>query len=351
MDAPPTDIESRRSLEAYLRSAGLLPHGDELTDFRVLGGGVSNKAVLVAFPDGRRWVLKQALPQLRVASEWLSDPARIEREAEGMRVLETLAPPGSITPLRHLDLEHYVLAMDAVAEPHATLKSLLLSGEVSLARIEAFASMLATIHRNSWDQRMLLAPRFSERRFFESLRIAPYYDTSAAREPRATAFLADLIDSTRRRALCLVHGDYSPKNVLVRADGRLVLIDHEVVHWGDPAFDVGFALTHLLSKAHHVKTARTKLSQAATAFARGYLRDMDAAAPWVDGLEAESVRHTLGCLLARVDGRSPLEYLGEVERSHQREVVIGLMARPPATLPDLCDEFVRGVESREAREP
>ena len=106
---------------------------------------------------------------------------------------------------------------------------------------------------------------FDDRSFFESLRLEPYYlytatQVPAGRDVPATSWSRD----TRERRLTLVHGDYSPKNVLVH-DDRLILLDHEVIHWGDPAFDVGFALTHLLSKAHHLPTHREAFARAAAA--------------------------------------------------------------------------------------
>src|SRR5207253_6106542 len=127
-------------------------------------------------------------------------------------------------------------------------------------------------------------------------------ESAAAAVPEAAAFLAPLVDETRARRETLVHGDYSPKNVLVR-DDRLVLLDHEVVHFGDPAFDLGFSLAHLLSKAHHLADRRGDFTQAALLYWRAYAGERQ--------LEPRAVRHTLACLLARVAGRSPLEYLNE----------------------------------------
>jgi aminoglycoside phosphotransferase (APT) family kinase protein len=135
----------------------------------------------------------------------------------------------------------------------------------------------------------------------------------------------------------LVHGDYSPKNVLVH-DGRLVLLDFEVIHWGDPAFDVGFALTHLLSKAHHRPALRPAFLDAARTFWRAY-RD---AGGFAD--EERAVRHTLACLLARAVGRSPLEYLDAEERSHQRRAVGELLPAPPDSIDDLVTAFAEALD-------
>ena len=142
-------------------------------------------------------------------------------------------------------------------------------------------------------------------------------------------------------AITLVHGDYSPKNVLVY-QGRLILLDHEVSHYGDPGFDLGFGFTHLLSKAHHLPQLRGEFAAAALACWRAY-GEVVGAVPWIAALEPRAVRHTLGCLLARVAGRSPLEYLDAAERARQRAVVVELMQAPPSTVAELVAGFVAGL--------
>jgi thiamine kinase-like enzyme len=149
------------------------------------------------------------------------------------------------------------------------------------------------------------------------------------------------VDETRAQSLALVHGDYSPKNVLVYAE-RLVLLDHEVIHWGDPCFDLGFSFTHLLSKAHHVATHRQAFVDAAQFYWQVYVDSVDHLVS-LDGFEPRAVRHTLACLLARVDGRSPLEYLTLDEKDRQRRLVLALMTDPPNTLPDLIHAFHQGL--------
>ena len=142
---------------------------------------------------------------------------------------------------------------------------------------------------------------------------------------------------TRARRITLVHGDYSPKNILVHQN-RLILLDHEVIHFGDPAFDIGFSLTHLLSKAHHLPPHRRAFAAAAGLYWQTYRATLGDLAGFAD-LEQYAVRHTLACLLARVAGRSPLEYLNEAEKRRQQQVVVALMADAPATIAALIEDF------------
>ena len=304
----------------------------------VLAGGVSNRTVLVELPTGEAWVLKQALEKLRVSVDWFSDPERVHREALGLRWLQELAPPGSITPLVFEDHEHHLLAMEAVPEPHENWKTMLLEGQVRDEHVEQFGSLLGEVHRNAHERREELAPIFEDRSFFESLRLEPYYGYTATQVPPAADFLHALVDDTRACRISLTHGDYSPKNILVH-EGRLVLLDHEVIHFGDPAFDLGFSLTHFLSKAHHLPKRRAAFAKAANLYWWTYLRAVGEA-DWIGDLEPRAVRHTLGCLLGRVAGRSPLEYLDEEERLCQKEAVLALMSRTPTTVPEFVEGFI-----------
>ena len=338
----PLDIESPPALIAYLRRAGWLA-ADETPAVRVLAGGVSNRTVWVGRASGEAWVLKQALPKLRVPVDWFSSPARIGREALGLRWLGQLLPPGAVPRLVFEDLAPHLLAMTAVPEPHENWKLALLAGRLEAGLVGQCAGLLAAIHREAAKRTRELKPIFADRAYFESLRLEPYFGYAATQFFSAAKFLQRLIADTRRCALTLVHGDFSPKNLLIH-DGRLVLLDHEVIHWGDPTFDVGFVLTHFLSKAHHLPAQRRAFAEAARALWRTYRAEVGGLAASPD-FEPRAVRQTLGCLLARVAGRSPLEYLDAAERTGQREAVLRLLNEPPSTLHELIRQFIACLPS------
>lgn len=331
------DIERPGELTTHLKQAGHVSSDKEMS-VTILVGGVSNRTVLLTHSSGETWVVKQALPKLRVEVDWFSDPERIHREALGLRWLETLASPGTITPFLFEDHENHLLAMEAVPDPHENWKRMLLEGRLRTDHVEQFARLLGTIHRGGYAHRDEAAKAFHDRSFFESLRLEPYYGYSAEQVPEAADFLRTLIEETRSHQDTLVHGDYSPKNVLVNEE-QLVLLDHEVIHFGDPAFDLGFSLTHFMSKANHLPNQRDDFANAARLHWATYFEEVGNL-PWAQNLEERVVRHTLGCLLARVDGRSPLEYLGEKEASSQRETVLALMHDPPGSVPGLVDSFL-----------
>src|SRR3712207_3234817 len=162
------DIEQPGALLSYLRGTGRIGVEEDPV-VRVLAGGISNRTALVRRPTGEAWVLEQALEKLRVSVDWFSDPERVHREAWGLRWLQELAPPGSITPLVFEDHEHHLLAMEAVPEPHENWKTMLLEGGVRDEHVEQFGRLLGEVHRNAHERREELAPIFEDRSFFESL--------------------------------------------------------------------------------------------------------------------------------------------------------------------------------------
>jgi aminoglycoside phosphotransferase (APT) family kinase protein len=331
------DIEQSGVLVDWLRVNGKIA-ADESPRVTVLAGGVSNRTVLVERSSGESWVIKQALEKLRVQVDWFSSPERIHREALGLRWLAQLAPAGTITPFIFEDHAGHLLAMAAVPQPHQNWKSMLLRGELETAHVQQFAQLLGAIHRESAIKRSELEPVFGDRGFFETLRLEPYYEYAASQVPEAAPFYAALLTETRQINDTIVHGDYSPKNVLVYHD-QLILLDHEVIHFGDPGFDLGFALTHFISKAHHLPDHRAAFAEAARLTWRTYEETVGDQG-WASELQPRAVRHTLACLMARVAGRSPLEYLNADERANQRRIVLEIMQDPPLTVDGLTQQVI-----------
>ena len=327
------NIEDRAQLLGYLRDRELI-HESEQPRVQILRGGVSNRTVWVARADGEDWVIKQALPKLRVKVDWFSDPERIQREAAGLRWLGKIIP-GHVPELVFNDCARHILAMTAIPQPHENWKALLLNGGTDQRYAQSFGRLLAKIH-GAAVQNPELADEFAERRFFEELRLEPYYGYTATQTPAAAPFLRQLIKDTAARRFALVHGDYSPKNVLVH-HRNLVILDFEVIHFGDPAFDIGFSLTHFLSKALHLPSRRDAFLELARDYWRTYSDVLTA--QMRDIVPAFAVKHTLACMLARVAGRSPLEYLDASERERQKRIVLALMNQDINEIPSLIDAF------------
>jgi len=333
------DIEDPAMLLTYLRDTDKIA-STETPTFITLDGGVSNRTIWVKREQGKDWILKQALEKLRVKVDWFSAPDRIHREAAGLRWFTQIIPD-HVPEFIFEDNDDHILAMSAIPQPHENWKTTLLNGQTSLNDAVSFGELLAKIH-NAVDEHPSIATEFDDTKFFEELRIEPYYSYTATKVPSAEPMIQQLIDDTRQRQLALVHGDYSPKNVLIY-DDRLFILDYEVIHFGDPAFDVGFSLTHFLSKAHYLQEHRQAFIEMATVYWQAYhtLLSQRLSAT----IQLYVVRHTLACLLARVAGRSPLEYLDDTHRQRQQAIVIDLINNHIQTVPDLFGAFTERLTS------
>lgn len=272
---------------------------------KVLSGGVSGDVVLT--DEGH--VRKQFLPRLKVAMEWTSDPRRVFREIESLRAWARIVGPDSVPRVLSVEPEAYAYTM-TYAEG-TSWKDLLMAGEVRRSIARELGRRLALVHRRPDEEarRALAGPGY-----FHELRVEPYYETVRRVHP-------DLPIRADFRYETLVHGDYSPKNVLVHAGGLWVL-DHEVAHWGDPAFDLAFMLNHLLIKSFIFADARYR--DAAQAF-------LDAYEPGRE-LEARAMAHVAVLMLARVDGKSPLSYLDPDQRRRLRALARRRILEPVETL-------------------
>ncbi len=208
-------------------------------------------------------------------------------------------------------------------------KTRLLAGELSGQVARRAGATLGLIVRGTWG-RDDLRERFGDQRAFEQLRTDPYYRTSGQRHPRLAGAIEEWIAKSSARRVALVHGDWSPKNLLVGRDG-LTCIDFECAHYGDPSYDAAFLLNHLVLKAFR----RPELAE-------GYFGLARTAFGWTLGLlpsealgwyEASAMRHLAFLMLARVDGKSPAEYLREAWlRDAVRRLALRLIAAKPATL-------------------
>lgn len=330
--------------EAYLRDTGRLAAGDRVR-VRELAGGVSNIVLLVEFEDSARapFVLKQAREQLRVAQPWFCSPERIWREVEVLNLCKKVLArrrrdrlPYDVPTIVFKDNEKYLYAMTAADSNAKTWKAELLSGTVRDWVTIACGRMLGQIHAES-RQAKRWHERLQDKRFFIDLRIKPYYCRIAEKHPPLGNRIDKLIDETLATEKCLVHGDFSPKNLLVSPQ-EVFLIDFEVGHLGDPAFDIGFLLTHLCLKAIHLPD-NAALRKLPKIFWWHYRIRLGAAFDEIV-CEQRCIQHLLACMLARVDGKSPVDYLDEEEQSKVRAMCLSLFDNPPTTMNDALGRIV-----------
>jgi aminoglycoside phosphotransferase (APT) family kinase protein len=319
-----------------LRRMGLLKAGARAC-LTPLTGGVSSDIYLVEAEE-RRFCVKRALPRLKVAALWEAPVERNAAEAAWMRAVAGWLPRAAPRVLGE-DAKAGLFAMDYLApEDHRLWKTQLLAGCVEPDFAAAVGRDLAVIHaRSAADPGVPAA--FANDGTFEAIRIEPYLRATGRAHPALAPRFEALARTTLSTKRALVHGDVSPKNIL---DGPLgpVFLDAECAWFGDPAFDVAFCLNHLLLKGARTGADRTRYGAAFSALARAYLAGVD----WesADGLEARAAALLPALFLARVDGKSPVEYLTlDSERAAVRRAATPLIADPPPRLTDVADAWIR----------
>ena len=291
-----------------------------------LKGGVSSGIFRVDVRSGS-YCVKQALPRFKVAKEWRAPVDRVFSEIDYLRTVGGIVP-GSVPRVIGQDDATKCFVMEFLGPEFRNWKAQLLAGDVDPRIANHVGDVLGRIHSSTAD-RADLAHRFATDDNFYAIRLEPYLVESSRVHPQLADLLLALVTRTAATRRGLVHGDVSPKNVLVGPNGP-VLIDAECAWFGDPAFDVAFCLNHFLLKAAHLPQHTQSLMSCFAAMTRAYFAHVH----WEPTLELEQRAASLlpGLTLARVAGKSPVEYLDEPARHRVRMLSIQLLLQQPTSL-------------------
>lgn len=312
-----------------LRRMGLLGPGPARLE--PMTGGVSSD-VWLARQEGRApFVVKRSVARLRVKADWRADPARLRYEFLYLKTAAAIVP-GCVPELLGGGPDDPVIAMEYLGEGFVNWKAEMLAGRIGSGPARRAGEALGRIHAattNSAETRRL----FPVMDYFIQLRADAYLRAAAEKHPGAVAeaLRAEAARLEGHRE-CLVHGDFSPKNMLAGAD-RLVVLDCETACFGDPAFDAAFLLNHLFLKGLYHSAGGpaaagrlAALRGAVEAFCGAYRAAHPGGAE--EALE-RAARLLPMLLLARVDGKSPVEYLAEPERVFARHTARRLILERP----------------------
>ncbi|EJL53539.1 fructosamine-3-kinase [Rhizobium sp. CF122] len=315
----------------FLLKSGLKGASEEAV-YKPLTGGVSSDIYRVELP-GRVLCVKRALPKLKVAAHWQAPVSRNEYEWNWISFVAQHFPSAVPKPLAH-DTSSGVFAMEFLpGDEYPLWKANLLQGHVDPKAAEITGQRIGQIHSVS-ARTPGLPEKFVSGTNFYALRLEPYLVATADKHPFVGDRLSELVDRTANTKLALVHGDVSPKNILLGKSGP-VFLDAECAWFGDPAFDLAFCLNHLLLKKLVVEKAANALAASFTALTSAYLNEVD----WEDrqALEARAASLLPALFLARVDGKSPVEYVTEEnQRMLVRKTAIPLITSPRTKLADIA---------------
>ncbi|MBL8592463.1 MAG: phosphotransferase [Devosia sp.] len=329
------DLTWEALLPPIFASAGIDASGT--LEIAPLTGGVSSDIVRIRLPDGRQYCAKRALSKLKVATDWQAPLERNQYEVAWLRRANTIIP-GAAPEVVGEDRAHGIALLEYLpAEDYVLWKAELLAGRADPSVATAVADALGRIHAATLNDRTAAA-EFPTDHLIDALRLDPYLRFTAGRHPELADRILAVLATTANTRQALVHGDVSPKNILIsKRDGHPVLLDAECAWYGDPAFDAAFCLNHLVLKSIHLPALRNNLLDQAAAFANTWLGHFPTELR--AGIEAR-VAALLPCLmLARVDGKSPVEYLSEANRQLVRDRASPHIRRPPAAVAALIADL------------
>jgi 5-methylthioribose kinase len=322
--------DSQAVIASSLHKLGLVA-ADESIVMSPLTGGVSSDIWKVQLPSGALCV-KRALPQLRVKQLWEAPVTRNRYEVAYLRFAQSVIP-GAVPKIIAHDEEAGLFVMEYL-EPgqHPVWKFQLRDGLVDLNTARMVGAQMGRIHSASANDASI-AVQFPTDDIFYSIRLEPYLDATARVHGDLAPRLKELVDTTFNTKRVLVHGDIAPKNILV-GPHRPIFLDCECAWFGDPAFDLAFCLNHLLLKCLWHPSASAAFLEAFTMLAENYLSYVS----WEPRAEMERrTAHLLpGLFLARVDGKSPAEYLtDEKDKNKVRSCASKLLMKPVNTLDEI----------------
>lgn len=321
-----------------LQHHGLLKDTEKAT-FDVLTGGVSSDIWKVN-ADGRVYCVKRALSKLKVAANWFAPVERNHYEVTWYNIANKIMPGSAPLVLAHDD-KAMLFAMEYLDPKNYKLwKTELRDGRAD-AKLAAQAGMiLGRIHSKTANDDAVKA-HFPRADIFQAIRLEPYLEATAARNRDLEEQLLSLSRRTAEYSLTMIHGDVSPKNILLGPDGP-VFLDAECACIGDPAFDIAFCLNHFLLKCIWTPSAAKDFITCFREMSANYLNEVD----WEnrDTLEERAATLLPGLFLARVDGKSPAEYVKEEnDKEKIRRCARGLLFNPTSRLIDVAEAWYEEV--------
>jgi 5-methylthioribose kinase len=312
---------TKHNIASFLTSRGIC-RDEEIQAVSELGGGVSSTILRIQLEDRPDLVVKQPLPQLKVQEKWLSDVRRVFNEIKCLKLLGQLLPQHTVPEIIHENQEQLFYIMSAAPRTATTWKEQLLSGRTNEQLAYNSGYYLGRIHAQTYEKYDLKEYLKDGQQYFHELRIDPYFLSVCSKFAEYKRDLTEVVDILTEHKSTLVHGDYSPKNMMVTND-QLMLIDFEVAHYGHPSFDIAFCLTHLVMKRIKFETdsQEEKYLSLIKTFWQTYSAEADIAAPPFD----QTAKVLGAILLARVEGKSPAEYLNEVDRRRVHSLGVQLL--------------------------
>lgn len=255
---------SEDSLPDHLRRLGLAGPRDPIAVEPAGDGNINWVRRATLGGDARRsYVIKQARPALERFPQYQAPTERIVCEARYLEIAAAWDADGVLPQVLAFDAPNRVLVLEDLGAAER-LDAALERGTEPSAALVSLAAFLGRVHRGTRGDESLV-PRFAnasmQRLHGDHIFALPFSENDFVLPPRTAARAAELRgDAQLRRTAAsayaryleprgaLVHGDVQAGNILLPGDG-VKLLDAEIAHVGDPAFDLGMLLAHRLLPA------------------------------------------------------------------------------------------------------
>ncbi|MGD1823484.1 MAG: phosphotransferase [Pleomorphochaeta sp.] len=314
------DISNKDILVSYLKEKDIITNEMDY-DLKYCAGGVSGTVAFLSLKD-KDLIIKQALSKLKVKEDWLCDPSRMYVEQLSNKIYHDIAPD-SVPEVLFYDEENYIYGRIAAPDHCRMWKEDLMDNILDFLVAKQSIEALVKVH-NTCNNDKYVAKEFADKKVFYDLRISPYIEFTVEKHPEYKRIATFLSKELMEQSITLVHGDYSPKNIMCD-QRKIFILDFEVAHYGNPVFDLAFFANHFVLKSIKFDNKN-----------EAYLNMLDY---MLDIYFKESNYENKDCvlsyfvkllgmlMLARVDGKSPVEYLVDDEDKKQlvRDIAASLM--------------------------
>lgn len=321
-------INDREELIRVLSRLGIDCHESALI-VTPLTGGISSNIARIEIGD-KTLCLKQALPELKTEKSWQVPVDRVYAEIQWLQTANELIPT-HVPRVLGVDKPTNSFIMEYLPDTFKNWKTELMAGRINANVSRELGEILGRLHAGTAGDDAI-AKRFANDSLFHAIRLEPYLEEAARQHPSVTTALTALVDRTRSTRKALMHGDVSPKNIMIGPHGP-VLLDAECACYGDPAFDLAFCLNHLLLKAAWQPMFCRDLLDCFDGIVESYLQQV----AWepLDDLQVRVQTLLPALLLARIDGKSPVEYLSKDARQKVRQLALNIVGTPAFSLSDI----------------
>lgn len=336
-----SDDDIDRNCADLLDELGLMTDAQSF-EVTPLKGGVSSEVARVEVGE-RAYCLKFALAKLKVKEDWYAPVDRNRTEYTWLKIASEILSDNAVATYGRSDRLNG-FAMKFISGPGNYLwKDRLLEGRIDRSEARAVGRNIGLVHSASAKPGFDRSGLENGKDFF-SLRIEPYLLFSARSHPRHAETLERIARRLGSEGSILIHGDASPKNIIFRPTGPVIL-DAECATMGDASFDPAFCMNHLILKAIHMPGVAEAMLAGAKELWSAYAAEIDWDAP--GDIEARTAELLPALMLARIDGKSPVEYLSEEDRELTRKLSLSLLDDSDASIDGLLAKIGEKLKVRD----